>query len=505
MPAPSKRPVISDTSRLGTRLEGWKTIAAFLDKAERTVKRWEVDRGLPIHRVPGGGRAGVYCIAAELDAWLESNRIYEDGSPKTLAKTETHLRSGLQGPQPDTPPRRMLPREATLILSFLLRRRLILTAIGLLMVCVTAAAVHFSKTPAAALQLLRVAKSSTPNSQPGAAIAVSDADKALARDLYLKGRFEWNKRTPESLNRALDDFTQSIVHNPSSAPTYAGLADTYLLLHEYSLASDHESTSRAIVASTKAVELDDSLAEAHRSLAFAEVWGNWDFRAGEKEFRRAIELDPRDPLTHLWFATAFSTQEWASVARNEFDRAQELDPSSPVVLANKSIWLFQTGQRQAGLDLARQVERDDPDFVAPHRYLARMNWSLRNYPGFLLESENTANLTHDPLLKESIAAARAGFRRDGERGLLESLYLARKKLYDDGKLAGTPLAEICIRLGKKEEALKLVQHDYANRRAEFLWTLTDTDLMTLKSDPRYQELLGKLNFPHPPLASHQIN
>lgn len=108
-------------------------------------------------------------------------------------------------------------------------------------------------------------------------------------------------------------------------------------------------------------------------------------------------------------------------------------------------------------------------------------------------------------LEETTAAARAGFRRGGERGLLESLYIARKQLYGDGKLAGTPLAEICVRLGKREEALQLIQSDYANHRAEFLWTLTDANLMAFKSDPRYQELPGKLNFPHPPSASQQIN
>jgi tetratricopeptide (TPR) repeat protein len=332
-------------------------------------------------------------------------------------------------------------------------------------------------------------------------MAVSEAEKSVARDLYLKGRFEWNKRTPESLNRALDDFTQSIVHDPGSAHTYAGLADTYLLLHEYSLMPDTAAETRSIAAARKAVELDDFLAEAHRSLAFAEVWGNWDFRAGEKEFRRAIALDPRDPLTHLWFATAFNTPEWSAVTRKEFDRAQELDPSSPVILSNKSIWLFEIGERQAGLDLARQVERDDPDFVAPHRYLARMNWDIRNYPEFLVESDKTASLTHDRVLTETTAAARAGFHRDGERGLLHDLYIARKKAHTDGKLAGAPVAEICVRLGKKEEALNLIEDDFDHHRAEFLWILSAPDLIALKGDKRLQEMMSKLNFPGPPSVS----
>ena len=483
-----------------TRLEGWKTIAAYLDKAERTVKRWEADRGLPIHRVPGGGRAVVYCFAWELDAWLESNRTYAEGPPPS-PETEAHPSSDIPDSDEPSTVDELRVSGSNRAMSFLMRRRLLITVLGLLLVCVTAAALHYTRNRTSNLQTIATAKPGKSNFQSASDATVSATDKALAQDLYLKGRFEWNKRTPESLQRALDDFTQSIVHDPSSAHSYAGLADTYLLLHEYSLVSDHEATSRAITAATKAVELDDSLAEAHRSLGFAEVWGNWNFRAGEREFRRAVQLDPRDPLTHLWFATAFNTPEWSSVAQNEFNRAQELDPSSPTVLANKSIWLFQSGRKQAGIDLALQVERDDPDFVAPHRYLARMNWNLRNYQAFLTESAKTADLTHDLLLKKTIAAASARFRSDGERGLLQSLYTSRKKLYDDGKLAGTPLAEVCIRMGKKEEAIHLVQRDYASRRSEFLWTLTDPDLMTLKSDPRYQELLVKLNFPPPPATS----
>lgn len=482
------------------RLDGWKTIATYLDKAERTVKRWEADRGLPIHRVPGGGNAAVYAIAAELDAWLVSNRASEPESPNISEHPKADGISANPDVAPDLP-QESPPREPTRALSFLLKRRLLLTGFGLLLVGIAATGLPFAGAPTKYLRLFSRTDPTKPNSHPTSTMAVSGAEKSMAHDLYLKGRFEWNKRTPESLNRALDDFTQSVVHDPANAHAYAGLADTYLLLHEYSLMPDNEAESRAIAASKKAVELDDSLAEAHRSLAFAEIWGNWDYRAGEKEFRRAIELDPHDPLTHLWFATAFNMPEWSSVASNEFDRAQELDPSSPVVLANKSIWLFQTGQRQAGLDLARQVERNDPDFVAPHRYLARMNWGLRNYPGFLIESEKTANLTHDRVLMETTAAARAGFRRGGEEGLLNNLYLARKRLYADGKLAGTPVAEICVRLGKKEEALHLIQDDFAHHRAEFLWTLTVPDLLTLKNDPQYQELMSKLNFPAPPTSS----
>jgi tetratricopeptide (TPR) repeat protein len=329
------------------------------------------------------------------------------------------------------------------------------------------------------------------------ALTVSSADRRLAHELYLRGRFEWNQRTPDSLNRALDDFMQSLVHDPSSAPTYVGLADTYNLLREFSLMPENEAFSRSVAASRKAVELDDSLAEAHRALAFDEFYGNWDFSGGEKEFRRAIEMNPRDPIAHLWFANAFAGTGWYSFCLHEVDRAQELDPASPAILADKGMMLVEAGQTEEGLELLRQVERTDPGFLSPHRYLARAYLTMRQYPDFLLESEKTAELTGDPVLKETTAAAREGYRRSGERGLLHNLYGAQKRFYDQGRLAGEFLAKTCVRLGRKEEALQLLHKDLDRREGQFLNLRSDGVLTTLKDEPAYQQLLEKIHFPAP--------
>ncbi len=505
MPAPFKRPVISDSSRLGTRLEGWKTIASYLDKAERTVKRWEVNRGLPIHRVPGGGRAVVYCIAAELDAWLESNRTYEDWSSNTSLETETHPRSSILDPLPESAPHQILPREATHILSFLLRRRLILTAIGLLAVCVTAGAFHFSRTPSAALPLLGVPKPRKPNSQPGATVAVSDADKILARDYYLKGRYEWNQRTPDSLNRALDLFTQAIVHDPGYPQAYAGLADTYDLLREYTTMPENDAFPRAIAAARKAVELDDSLAEAHRALAFAEMYGNWDFIRAEKEFRRAIELDPKDAQARRWYANAFAVSGRFEESLDQLNKAQELDPSSHATLADKGALLADAGRTEEAVELLRDVERSAPDFRSPHAYLMRIGLERGDYSTFLSEGDKTAETMNDAVLKDILAAARAGYVRDGSRGLLKSLYARQKEQYLAGKLGGTTLAKTCVLLGKKQEALQLLEVAYSRRETEVLACLSHPDLLTLKDEPRYKALVKKINFPIRPPSTHPNN
>jgi hypothetical protein len=332
----------------------------------------------------------------------------------------------------------------------------------------------------------------------GSTSSVSDPQRQLAHDLYLKGRYEWAQRTPDSLNRALDYFTQSIVHDPGNAQAYVGLADTYILLREYTTMPESEAYARAIAAAKKAVELDDSLAEAHRALAFAETNGNWDFVTGEKEYRRAIRLNPADPVARLWFANSFASPGWFRECLAEIDRAQELDPSSHAILADKGLLLFKAGKKQEAIELLKEVERTDPEFRSPHFYLMLISFWLRDYPNYLAEGEKAAQAMNDPVLKDTIARSRAGFVRDGERGLLQNLYAAQTKYYSAGKIPGMVLARTCLQMGKKEEALQLMEEEYARHSAALLWCLSDPDFLSLKDDPRYNELLKKVNFPAVP-------
>src|ERR1700690_4450127 len=124
-----------------------------------------------------------------------------------------------------------------------------------------------------------------------------------AEEFYLKGRFYWSKRTPDSLNKAVDSFTQAIVHDPNYAQAYVGLADSYNLLREYTLMPPSEAFPRALAAAKKAVELDPLSSEAHASVAFVSFYGMWDARTAEVEFQRAIELNPNNAVAHHWYAT----------------------------------------------------------------------------------------------------------------------------------------------------------------------------------------------------------
>ncbi len=471
------------------RLDSWKEIADYLSKGERTAKRWESERSLPIHHVPGHGHGSVYAFTAELDEWLLSRKPGEPNSSQEIAsENENGASAERAATEASANTSNLRPSWRSKAQSQLWH----IVAYGVLSVSAILLLAYFFKLRTTS------AYTSSINSwlvKTTSSAGISDPERKLAHELYLRGRFEWNRRTPESLNRALDYFTQSIVHDPGNAQAYVGLADTYNLLREYTTMPQNEAYKRAIAAAKKAIELDDSLAEAHRSLAFDEVWGNWDFEAAEKEFRRAIELDPRDPIARLWFADAFAAPGWYQVCLREIDRAQELDPSSHAILADKGLLLFHAGQTQQGLELVRQVELTDPEFLSPHRYLAEMYLTLRDYPNFLAESERAAELSHDEVLRESTAAARAGFREDGERGLLHRLYLTQKKFYAEGKLPGTLLAITCAQLGNKEEALQLLRREYDRHSATFLMVRQNLALLSLNQEPGYQELLRKIHSP----------
>jgi tetratricopeptide (TPR) repeat protein len=324
---------------------------------------------------------------------------------------------------------------------------------------------------------------------------VSDVERSLARDYYLRGRYQWNQRSPDSLNRALDLFTQAIVHDPGYAQAYAGLADTYDLLYEYAAMPEKDAFSRAIAAARKAVELDDSLAEAHRALAYAEMYGNWDFVDSEKEFRRAIELDPKDAQARRWFANAFAVSGRFQESLEQLDKAQELDPASNATLADKALLLADAGRTGEAIELLKEVERSSPDFRSPHAYLMRISLSRGDYPTFLSEGQKTAETMNDPVLNNIMTTVRAAYARGGRRGLLNTLYARQKEYYLEGRFDGTSLATTCVLMGRKQEALQLLEDAYSHHETEVWECLANPDLLSLRDEPRFKALAARINFP----------
>jgi len=318
-----------------------------------------------------------------------------------------------------------------------------------------------------------------------------------AEDLYLKGRFYWSKRTPESLNQAVDAFTQAIVHDPDYAPAYMGLADCYNLLREYSAMPAREAYSRALSAAKRAVELDDQSSEGHASLAFVTFYGMWDVNAAEREFRRAVELDPNNAKAHHWYATFLQTIGRHEESLIEIERARQLDPNSSSVVADKGRLLWAAGRHDEALQLLKQIEAADPNFASPHRYLKYAYFETGDYPNYLAEIRKEAVVTHRDAELGVAEAAAKGFAEHGERGMLESQLHVQQKLYERGILSAYWLAQTENRLGRTQEALNYLKVCAESHDEAFLLLEEDSTFRNLRDNATFQQLLARLGLPAP--------
>jgi Tfp pilus assembly protein PilF len=454
----------SDSSQqnLNRRLDSWKEIASFFNRDERTVKRWEKKRALPVHRVPGGGRGGVFAYTEELTAWLSPPAK----DPAAALPHETSLfvpleESGTGIKQPSPPPVDFKWRPGSFIFW----------GAALLVILSTAFILKHER------------KSANLHS-------ASQAADPVAEDLYLKGRFYWNKRTPEDLNKAVDYFTQAIVHDPGYSKAYVGLADSYNLLREFSAMPGSEAFPQALAAAKKAVELDDHSAEAHTSLAFALLYANLDQVDAEREFKRAIELDPKNAQAHHWYATALLAFGRPQEALQQIEIAQKLDPGSKAVLADKGIVLYSAGQPDAAVALLNQIEASDPSFLSPHRYLSVIAYQRKDYPGYFAEWKQSDALSHDDKDLSVEQAAEAGFAVGGFHGMVESMLPIQKKLYQQGSLSAYPLAQTYALLGKKAEAFQFLQDAYNQHDMGFLYLHSDSAFNDLHNEPAYKDLMA---------------
>jgi len=334
----------------------------------------------------------------------------------------------------------------------------------------------------------------SPGSGSGFAAARAPANPE-AEEFYLKGRYYWEKRTPESLNKAVDSFMQAIVHDPSYAPAYVGLADCYNLLREYTVMPASEAFPRALAAAKKAVELDPGSSEAHASLAFVSYFGMWDAATADREFRRAIELNPNNAVAHHWYATYLAGRRRFPESLTEIERAQALDPASKSILADKGSILWDSGRVQEAIALLKQMEENEPDFISPHRYLKYIYLLAADYPHYLAEARKEAVLMHDSSALAVVDAAEAGFTTAGERGLLEALHLQHQKLYERGMLSPYVLGTTYAIVGNKQEALRYLRVAYDQHVDDVLGIANFHAFDSLHDEPAFQKLVADIGLP----------
>jgi tetratricopeptide (TPR) repeat protein len=474
------------------RLDTWKEIGAFFGRDERTVKRWEVTRGLPVHRVPGGGRANVYANTDELIEWLKGKNVAEDSgatrvaaaNPEVEAKPEEEAGDGntkdaarggrRSGDRPEAT-RDFGPASQWQKTLYAMVVVAILAVVGILIV---------TRRNSSARAARRETSASVPH--------VIDPD---AKQFYLKGIYYFNKRTPETLNQAVDFFTQAVVRDPQYAEAYVGLADCYNLLREYSVMPAAEAYPRAQAAAKRAIALDDSLSGAHSSLAFVDFYWSWDVAGAQREFERALELDPKSVLAHHWYATFLLALGRSPESLQEIDKAQQLDPMSASILADKGLILFHNGQKEQAIALLKQIESTEPDFLSPHNYLSIIYFLQGDYRQYLAEARKSATLLHDERRLAIVAASEKGLAGGGQRGMLNAMLKEQISLHEKGQESAYSLAGTYAALGQKKEALDNLENSYQKREPEIVSIRIDPWLSNLHDEARYRQLLATIGLP----------
>jgi eukaryotic-like serine/threonine-protein kinase len=317
-----------------------------------------------------------------------------------------------------------------------------------------------------------------------------------AYELYLKGRYSWNKRTTSDIATAMSYFNQAIAKDPGYALAYSGLADAYNVLPRYG-GIPSEDYLKSNAAARKALELDATLARAHAVLGGNEMQYDWDFAGGEAEFKKALELDPNDATAHQWYAENIGMiggREQEALA--ELNRAHQLDPLSPIISTEVGFIHILARRYDEAIVVCKKLANENPTFAFVHKdCLARAYWGKRMYPQGIEEWKAYGELSGERNESEFASAMEKGFRSAGWKGALtkgiETLQAQRNTGYSSAYVIATLYAE----LGNKDQAFRWLNVAYQERDRWLLGLKTDFLLDPIRSDPRFAELVRKVGLP----------
>jgi len=318
-------------------------------------------------------------------------------------------------------------------------------------------------------------------------------DNTEAYQLYLKGRYHWNKRTLNGFQKSLEYFQQAIDKDSKYALAYSGIADTYSALIDFALISPTEVVQKGREAAMKALALDDSLAEAHVSLAsFEEL--DWNWPAVEKEYKRGLELNPNYATAYHWYSIYLSYMGRADEAIAAIKRAQELDPLSLIVHKNYGDRLFEAKRIDQAMEQYNKTLEMDPNFPAAREALAVCYMQKRNYKQASAEIHKFRELFSNdvPAYLEGMARiyALSGRRAEAEK-VIATLNEEAKRQY----VSPVHIAQIYALLRNKEKAFELLEQAFQQKSPPLIYINTTWEFQNLRSDPRYRELTKRIGLP----------
>jgi Tfp pilus assembly protein PilF len=422
------------------RIDGWKRIAAYLERDRSTVKRWEAYRDLPIRRLPGP-RAPVYAFRHELEAWLATNR---DADSDALVTSP--------------------PAAASVEPSKPVRRRGLIATSAAAAIAILAGALWMQW------------------SREGMRTGSPDPE---TRILYLRGRASYELRTPASLAGALADLHAAVARNPRFAPAYAALADAWLLMPEYTTTPAQKGYAEAEAAAGTALSLDPGNADAHAALGFELYWWKHDLAGARVQFDRALRLAPNSAQTHHWFANILDDAGFGEMAFAEINRASALDPASASIAADRGLILARRDPR-AGVQLLRDLVALQPNNRSARQYLTYYALAAGRDEEYLDNARRVAQLMADPVKQAFVARIRADYRRGGRRALLQGL-LADARARDDA----LDQAHLLAMLGSGDEAMAKLRQAVSRYQYQGVGLMADPGFASLRDRPEFTALAAR--------------
>jgi DNA-binding winged helix-turn-helix (wHTH) protein/TolB-like protein/lipoprotein NlpI len=324
-------------------------------------------------------------------------------------------------------------------------------------------------------------------------MARQQTEDAVAYQLYLRGRYFWSKRTKDGLQRSISYYDQAVEQDPKYALAYAGLADSYGLLGSYGVEPASQADPRAKAAAVKALQLDDSLVQAHSSLGMIYFFDEWNWPLAEREFQRAIALNPNYSIVHTWYGLNLAALGRFDEALRQVRRAQELDPLSLIVDTDVGRILYLSRHYDQAIQAYRKVLDLDPNFARAHTRLGMAYAAKRELRLASEEFQKAQQLSGpDPYLYGLLGYTQAlAGNRETARRLLQELLQRSQREY----VPAFSVALIYVGLGDRQAALDWLEKAYQDRSTLMVYAKTDPLLDPLRSAPQFTALLQRMKLP----------
>ncbi len=323
-------------------------------------------------------------------------------------------------------------------------------------------------------------------------LARKPTDDPVAYQLYLNGLYYWNKGTQNGFQKAVDFFNQAIEKDPKFALAQAGLADTYSMLGDSGYMAPGDAWPRAKTAAMVAVGIEDSLAEAHTSLALVKAYYGWDWEGAEKEFQHAIDLNPNSPAAHHWYGSYLAKLGRSGEAQRELQKAHDLDPLSQLISTSLAWNYYASHEPDKAIEQLKKTLEIDQNYSPARRLLEICYEQKQMFKEAVAEWQKAFTLTNNP---ELAAVIGQDFETSGYKEVLQDWLAGLEEEAKHEYVSPYEVASGLARVGEKDQVFVWLEKAFQERDSRIVALRVEPVFETLRSDPRFQDLVKRIGFP----------